>query len=147
MKSRQKETFNDLKLRGLRLTHLRAELVEFILSQSGHWSIQKMAELVKKKLPKVGIATIYRTVNLLVDAKALTRTYVENGPARFEIAPSHHHDHLSCVHCGYIVEFQNEKIEALQKIVAKEHGFKLLDHRMELYGECRRKSCVGSRKS
>lgn len=125
-----------LKSNGLRITQLRIDLIDFILSSTDHWTIQEMVDRVQKQMPKVGVATVYRTVNLLVDERFVTRTMLEDGTARFETTPEEHHDHMTCVICGKIVEFENQQIEKLQEKVAKELGFKLTDHRMELYGEC-----------
>jgi Fur family transcriptional regulator, ferric uptake regulator len=134
-----------LKSRGMRITKVRKQLVEYILNQHEHWSVQDLAEAAQRDLPGVGIATIYRTVNLLVAEGSLTRTIVDRGLARFEVTPSEHHDHLSCVLCGKIVEFENAQIEKLQEKIAEELGFKLTDHRMELFGEC--KDCRKARRA
>lgn len=136
MHSESKKALDKLKSRGFRLTKLRKQLIDFILQRQGHWTIQELAEEAKKSLPSVGIATVYRTVNLLVEEGALTRTLLETGIARFEVTPQEHHDHLTCLKCGRIVEFENEQIEDLQKKIAKKLGFHLKDHLMELYGEC-----------
>jgi Fur family ferric uptake transcriptional regulator len=138
------QTLEKLKSRGLRITKVRRQLVEYILDKNDHWSIQDLAESAMKDLPGVGIATIYRTVNLLVETGSLTRTIVDRGLARFEVTPQEHHDHLSCVLCGKIVEFENAQIEKLQEKIAEDFGFKLTDHRMELFGEC--KDCRKSRR-
>ena len=131
------QTLEKLKTRGLRITKVRRQLVEYILDRPDHWTIQDLAEAVMRDLPGVGIATIYRTVNLLVETGSLTRTIVDRGVARFEVTPQEHHDHLSCVLCGKIVEFENAQIEKLQEKIAEDFGFKLTDHRMELFGECK----------
>lgn len=143
------EAYLKLKERGFRLTKLREQLIDFILRTKGHWTIKSLSDDAMSAIPKVGIATIYRTVNLLVEEGFLTRTILETGIARFEVTPTDHHDHLTCTLCGHIVEFENEKIEELQKKIAKRFGFVLTDHRMELYGECvDRSSCQKrSRKS
>lgn len=135
--SHHQTTLEKLRDRGMRITKIRRELVDYILGTKDHWTIQDLAERLQTDMPSVGIATIYRTVNLLVDEGAVTRTIVDHGPARFEVTPEEHHDHLSCVICGKIVEFENDQIEKLQEKIAEEHGFVLKDHRMELFGECR----------
>lgn len=135
------ETLTRLKEKGFRLTGVRKELVEFILSQKGHWDIQSLNEKIKAELPKIGIATVYRTVHLLMAEGILAETKVAASAARYEVASSHHHDHLTCLDCGKIFEFENEKIESLQKQVAKSLHFELRDHRMELYGKCVKQHC------
>ncbi len=104
-----------------------------------------MAEAVSKDLPGVGIATVYRTVNILVEEGLITKSLVDRSSARFEVTPNEHHDHLSCVICGKIVEFENDQIERLQEKIAEQHGFSLTNHRMELFGEC--KECRKSRRT
>lgn len=132
----KKEAIEKLKKDGMRITQSREALIEFILKQKGHWNIQSVSEKVQRKHPKIGIATIYRTINLLVDEGFLNKTEMGAGPARFEVTSADHHDHLTCLDCGLIVEFENNKIEELQRKVAKELGFELVDHTMELYGKC-----------
>lgn len=134
--SNKTEVLARLKEKGMRITSLREELVGFILKQDGHWHIQDLAEKIMSEIDGTGIATIYRTVNLLVDEGFLTKTEVGLGPARFEVSSDEHHDHLTCLDCGAILEFENEKIEKLQHQVANELGFELRDHTMELYANC-----------
>lgn len=143
----EEEVFQKLREQGMRITQLRRQLVKFILSQEGHWHIQDLAEKIMKKFPKVGIATIYRTVNLLAEEGILSKSDVGSGPARYETTPNEHHDHLNCLDCGAIFEFENDKIEELQTKVAKQLGFKLKDHHMELYGSCQNRSKCKYRKS
>jgi len=142
----KKEAIETLREKGHRVTHLREVLIDYLLQQSGHWHIQDMGERLMKKYPSVGIATIYRTVNLLVDEGFLTKTEMGTGPARYEVTPTEHHDHLTCLDCGLIVEFENDKIEDLQEKTAKKLGFELVDHTMELYGRCpEAKTCTRKR--
>lgn len=141
------EAVDKLRDRGMRITSQRRKLIDFILSQDDHWTIQELAEKLKKRMPKLGIATIYRTVNLLVEEGSLSRTQVGTDAARYEITPEVHHDHLTCVSCDKILEFENEEIERLQEKISKKLGFKLVDHTMELYGECQRKNCPNLPKS
>ena len=141
MKSALTDVLDRLKSEGFRLTGTRRKLVTYILQRKGHWTIQELAHETKRAVPGVGVATVYRTVGLLHDLKLLTETQFGAAAPRYEVAPSHHHDHLSCVNCGMIFEFEKEEIEELQRKVARQLGFELIDHRMELYGECIRASC------
>jgi len=143
--SRLDQAYKQLKLQGFRLTQIRKDLVKFILGRKSHWTIQSIAIQAKKSLPKVGIATVYRTVNLLQQQGYLTETYSSSGSARYEVTPEEHHDHLTCIICGKIVEFENAEIERLQEAVAQKLGFELVDHRMELYGKCPRCKEKGKR--
>lgn len=131
-----------LRDQGFRLTQVRQNLVEYILSYEGHWTIQEMIELVKKKWPSIGQATLYRTVSLLHQQGLLLETRLGSNAARYEVLSNEHHDHLTCQECGEIFEFENKKIEELQEQIARELGFKLSDHRMELFGKCLRRACT-----
>lgn len=133
----KKEAIEALKNKGFRMTQIRETLIGFLMDQKGHWHVQDMGERVTKKYPNIGIATVYRTVNLLADEGFLTKTDMGTGPARYEVMPQDHHDHLTCLDCGLIFEFENEKIEELQKKVSSQLGFKLANHTMELYGHCK----------
>lgn len=136
-----------LKEEGFRLTSTRKDLVEAILLTKGHWRIQDIQKSLEKKLPKVGTATLYRTVHLLAQLGYLTETKAGMEAARYEFAQSEHHDHLTCRQCNHIFEFENEEIERLQAQVAKRLGFSLAHHQMELYGNCERKPCPYNKSS
>src|SRR5689334_17510856 len=84
--------------------------------------------------PHISIATVYRTVKLFEEAGILERHDFRDGRSRYEEVPERHHDHLIDVQSGKVVEFRNEDIEKLQEFIAKELGYKLVDHRLELYG-------------
>jgi len=136
-----KEALKRLQSKGCRLTGSRRNLIQFILTRPGHWSIQNLTPDIRKSFPGVGIATIYRTVHLLLENELLIENRIGTSAARYEVAPTHHHDHLTCVQCGEIFEFENDRIEQLQKQVATNLRFQLIDHRMELYGHCKRPHC------
>ncbi|MDB5037843.1 MAG: transcriptional regulator [Bacteriovoracaceae bacterium] len=135
------EILSRLKSGGYRLTKIRKSLVQFILNKKGHWTIQDLVNDAKHLIPKLGVATLYRTVSLLHKENLLTETRLGGASARYEVSTQEHHDHLTCVSCGEIFEFENDRIEELQRQIAKKLGFKLIDHRMELFGECQRKPC------
>ena len=124
--------------RGLRLTRQREQIVKVFLAQKEHVSAEELYLLVKKKSPEIGYTTVYRTLKLLAEADLAHARNFQNGYARFE--PAHHvdhHDHLICRKCGNITEFVNEHIEAMQKEVARKHGFRITDHTLDIYGVCR----------
>jgi Fur family ferric uptake transcriptional regulator len=139
-KVKGRDVFAALKKSGYRLTKARKNRINFILQKKGHWTIQDLGDDIRKKLPKVGIATLYRTVSLLLKQSLVVETRFGGASARYEVS-HHHHDHLTCVTCGEIFEFENDEIEKLQSDIAKKLGFRLADHRMELFGECVRTSC------
>ena len=84
--------------------------------------------------PHISIATVYRTVKLFEDAGILERHDFRDGRSRYEEVPDAHHDHLIDLQTGRVIEFRNEDIERLQRMIAEELGFELVDHRLELYG-------------
>jgi Fur family ferric uptake transcriptional regulator len=126
-----------LAARGLRLTAQRRSIAEVFLSGKGHPSAEEIYRQARRENPRIGSATVYRTLKLLKEAGLATGMSLGDGFSRYE-APSHrgHHDHLICRDCGKIVEFENSRIEELQRQVAKKHGFTVTDHKMELYGIC-----------
>jgi Fur family ferric uptake transcriptional regulator len=128
---------NFLYKQGLRLTGQRELIARTFFLNKGHLSAEELHHQVQKSSPGIGYATVYRTIKLLSHAGLAAGRSFGNGFARYEpSAQSEHHDHLICRNCGKIVEFENDRIEALQKAVAREHGFQVTEHTMELYGIC-----------
>ncbi len=121
---------------GLNATRQRELIVDQFLRTSGHVSTDELLALVRRKNKKIGYATVYRTLKLLVDSGLALQRQFGDGQARFEVAGKHH-DHLICVECGLILEFEDKEIEALQERVAKRlGGFKVLYHSHQLYALC-----------
>ena len=126
-----------LEERGSRLTPQRRRVVDTFLHSEGHLSAEEIYLSVKASDPRLGPATVYRTLKLLREAGLAHGMNAGDGLARYEPPSAKgHHDHLICRGCGRIVEFENDQIEALQRRVAEQHGFVVTDHRMELYGIC-----------
>jgi len=123
---------------GLKSTQQRDVIVELFLRSSGHVSIDDLLGKVRRKSPKVGYATVYRTMKLLTDAGIAAARQFGDGQTRFEVSSGDdHHDHLICNQCGLILEFENDAIEKLQEEMAESlGGFKLVRHKLELYGIC-----------
>jgi len=123
--------------RGLRLTGQRRVIADMFFRSEGHFSAEEIVRLVREANPRIGPATVYRTLKLLREAGLATGMNSGDGLARYE-SPFRrsHHDHLVCRRCGRIVEFENDQIEDLQQRVAERHGFVVTDHRLELYGIC-----------
>ena len=120
----------------LNTTAQREAIVEQFLRTRDHVSIDELLTKVRKRQPKVGYATVYRTLKLLVDSGLAVERQFGDGQARFEVVGDHH-DHLICVKCGLILEFEDDEIERLQdKIAVRLGGFSVLRHRHELYGLC-----------
>ncbi len=125
-----------LQSNNLNTTQQRELIVDQFLRCHDHISIDELLAKVRKRNKKVGYATVYRTLKLLVDAGIAIQRQFGDGQARFEVE-GEHHDHLICTKCGLILEFEDEEIEALQdKIAQRLGGFKVLRHRHELYGLC-----------
>lgn len=121
----------------LKQTKQRKSIVEIFLSMNNHISAEELHEEVKRRGHNIGLATIYRTLNLLKDADLVEQQQFDDGRAVFEVLqPGEHHDHIICTKCRKVVEFHNEAIEELQRAIAREHGFELSYHTHELYGLC-----------
>jgi len=120
----------------LNVTAQREAIVEQFLRTRDHVSIDELLGKVRKRQPKVGYATVYRTLKLLVDSGLAVERQFGDGQARYEVVGDHH-DHLICMKCGLILEFEDTEIERLQdKIAERLGGFTVLRHRHELYGLC-----------
>lgn len=120
----------------LNTTAQREAIVEQFLRTRDHVSIDELLSKVRKRHPRVGYATVYRTLKLLVESGLAIERQFGDGQARYEVVGDHH-DHLICIKCGLILEFEDDEIERLQeRIAAKLGGFTVLRHRHELYGTC-----------
>lgn len=137
MRSRMDAFRQALRERGFKETAQRDDIAHVFFRRGGHLSVEELHLEVKRVNPRVGYATVYRTVRLLRDLGFAAERHFDDGQARYELVRDEHHDHLICERCGKIVEFQNERIESLQELVARDRGFVLSHHRMELYGICR----------
>ncbi len=121
---------------GLKWTAQRDDIAQVFFASKRHISVEELYHAVKRVNPRIGYATVYRTMKLLTECGLAIESHFLNGEARYESTEGHHHDHLICTECGTIVEFEEERIEALQREVAKRAGFLFTGHRMELYGVC-----------
>jgi Fur family ferric uptake transcriptional regulator len=127
-----------LSQRGLKSTRQRTLIVDTFLAAGGHLDVDQLLARVRQTDPRVSAATVYRTMKLLTECGLAHAQRFGDGHTRYESAFNRqHHDHLICTSCGEIVEFENDKIEALQDLVARRHGFVVNDHKLELYGLCR----------
>lgn len=120
--------------KGLRMTDQRRTIARVLSDASDHPDAEELYRRAAALDPHISIATVYRTVKLFKDAGILESHDFGDGRARYEEAPNSHHDHLIDVQTGKVIEFRNEEIEKLQRRVAEELGFELVDHRLELYG-------------
>ena len=134
-----------MEQRGLRSTSQRRLVCDVFFRSAGHHSVDDLLALVHKKDPKVGYATVYRTLKLLVECGLANERRFGDALTRFEVTDhERHHDHLICVGCDEIVEFEDREIERLQDELADRHGYILVRHKHELYGLC--KSCQTKRR-
>lgn len=120
--------------KGLRMTGQRRVIAQVLSESEDHPDVETVYQRASKLDPKIGLATVYRTLRLFEEANILERHDFGDGRARYEEVPEEHHDHLIDVNTGDVIEFQNNKIEKLQNEIAKSLGYRLVDHRLELYG-------------
>lgn len=136
------EDFNEEQLKAiirkmnLKVTQQRLLILKAFHDGRRHVTAQELFEKVVKKDSSIGFATVYRFLRNMNDQKLVTEVRMGGMPARYELTPQKHHDHLTCVDCGVIVEFENKTIENLQEKVAQQFGFRLTNHLLELYGQC-----------
>jgi Fur family ferric uptake transcriptional regulator len=121
---------------GLKVTEQRLAILEALSRGRAHVSAQEVFERVKRQHEDMGFATVYRFLRNLTEKNFVTEVRMGGLPARYELTPRSHHDHLTCSECGKIVEFENRDIEQLQHLVARNNGFQLTGHVLELYGIC-----------
>lgn len=129
---------NLLKSNGLKYTKQREAVIQILYNHEEHYTPEELYLLVKESFPKlnVGIATVYRTLNLLEESQMTTSISFGSQGKKYELANKPHHDHMICRRCNTIIEFEDEIIEKRQQKIAKEHGFQLTGHLMQLYGIC-----------
>ena len=120
--------------KGLRITEQRRVIARVLSDSDDHPDVEQLHERASKIDSGISIATVYRTVRLFEEAGVLDRHDFGDGRSRYEPAPESHHDHLIDVESGKVVEFVDPELEALQKQIAEKLGYRLVDHRMELYG-------------
>ena len=128
------EIENKCKQKGVRLTDQRRLVAKVMSDTTDHPDVDELHKRVNKLDSKISIATVYRTVKLFDEAGIIEKHDFKGNKARYEQSPKEHHDHLIDINTGEIIEFVNEDIEKLQKQVSQKLGYKLVDHRLELYG-------------
>ena len=122
------------KQRAIKLTDQRKLVAKIMSNSKDHPDVDELYKRVSKIDSKISIATVYRTVKLFEELGIVTKHDFKGGKARYEQLPESHHDHLIDIKSGKIIEFVDDEIEKLQKIVAEKLGYKLIDHKLELYG-------------
>ena len=120
--------------RGMRMTEQRRVIARVLSESADHPDVEELYRRSVAIDPKISISTVYRTVKLLEDAGIIARHEFGDGRSRYEQVPETHHDHLIDLKTGKVIEFRDEEIERLQEAIARKFGFRLVDHRLELYG-------------
>ena len=121
-------------IKGVRLTDQRKIIADVMSSSNDHPDVDELHKRVNKIDKKISIATVYRTVKLFEESGIVEKHDFKGGKARYEESPDEHHDHLIDINSGEIIEFVDKEIEILQNKVAEKLGYKLVDHKLELYG-------------
>lgn len=121
-------------LKGMRMTEQRRVIARTLQESDDHPDVEELYRRSSKIDPRISISTVYRTVKLFEDAGIIEKHDFRDGRSRYETVPEEHHDHMIDVKTGTVIEFHSAEIEALQERIAREHGFRLVGHRLELYG-------------
>lgn len=137
------QAFEDfLRRRNLSLTRQREEILRVFLHSEGHWSADELAGRVRAANPGIGLSTIYRTLKLLVECGIAEEHRFGGDVALYEPAQEHH-EHMICLTCDRILEFEDDELEALKARIAASHGFRMVRHTLQVYGVCRECQAAG----
>jgi Fur family ferric uptake transcriptional regulator len=120
--------------KGLKMTGQRRVIAQVLSDSDDHPNVETLYQRASQVDPRISIATVYRTVKLFEEANILTRHDFGDGRARYEIDPKEHHDHLIDIDTGKVIEFRDDEIERLQREAALKLGYRLVGHRLELFG-------------
>ncbi|MGJ8693473.1 MAG: ferric iron uptake transcriptional regulator [Thalassotalea sp.] len=139
----------ELKRAGLKITLPRVKILSILQDpENQHISAEDVYKILLEQHEEIGLATVYRVLNQFDDAGIVSRHHFEGGKSVFELSQKKHHDHLVCLKCGKVVEFEDDMIEQRQLDIAKSHNIKLTNHSLYLYGECNDEdACEAFRKS
>jgi Fur family ferric uptake transcriptional regulator len=122
-----------------KLTPQRQLILEVIAGRGNrHLSAEDIYEILKERAAEIGLATVYRTLDLLVELNILHKVDFDDGRSRYELAPnrSHRHHHLICLTCGKVIEAKEDLLNQLEEVIEREDGFLVLDHSVKFYGHC-----------
>ncbi|PHV71524.1 transcriptional repressor [Sporanaerobium hydrogeniformans] len=129
-----------LKEKGCKLTLQRRSVLDILIKHSGeHLSTEELYEKVKENYPEIGLATVYRTVQLFEEMHIIDRLNFDDGCSRFELASEeeiHHHHHLICEKCNKVFEVENDLLEEIESEIERKYHFKIQDHHLMFYGQC-----------
>lgn len=143
MPTKQDYFKNLLKANGLKVTNQRIAILEVLEDRPGeHLTAEEIYGFVKEKYPEIGLATVYRTIQMLSELEVIDKLNLDDGFVRYEIGNrdkegSHHHHHLICQNCHSVLTFEDDLLEVLEERIHKSLGFKVIDHEVKLYGYCK----------
>ncbi len=120
--------------KGMRMTEQRRVIARILQESDDHPDVEELHRRAAAVDPRISLSTVYRTVKLFEDEGIIEKHDFRDGRSRYETVPEEHHDHMIDVDTGTVIEFHSPEIEALQERIAREHGFRLVGHRLELYG-------------
>lgn len=127
-----------LKIKNYKMTPQRKTIIDFFLKNpEKHLSAEDVFLEIKKTNPELGLATVYRTLDLLADLEILKKMNFDDGRFRYEFSNDDTHYHLICLNCDKVIEFENEILETLTTVIAEKHDFKVVDHQIKFYGYCK----------
>jgi Fur family ferric uptake transcriptional regulator len=139
-----------LRTNGLKVTNQRIAILEVLNDRPGkHLTAEEIYDCVRKEYPDIGLATVYRTIQLLSELNLIDKLNLDDGYVRYEIGAKnqedscHHHHHLICLECGNVYAFQDDLLENLENKIQETLGFEVSDHEVKLYGLC--KKCIGKK--
>lgn len=137
------ENFKEiLKSHGLKVTNQRVILLEALSKHKGeHLTPEEIYEIVKEEHPEIGLATVYRTIQLLCQLELVEKVVLVDGIVRYEMTErdrgsAHHHHHIICLDCGNVESFEDDLLENLESAIAKKTGFEVVNHEVKFYGYC-----------
>lgn len=139
MKSYNKNLKDVLKEKGLKLTPQRRSVLDVIYENKGnHLSTEEIYEMVKKKCPEIGLATVYRSMQLFDQANIVYKHNFNDGRSRYEIIldEDHQHHHLICTKCGIVIEVEEDLLEYIEHEIENKYNFTIMNHNVKFYGHC-----------
>lgn len=144
MSVNQEEFKEMLKAKGLKVTNQRLIVLEVLdKHRDVHMAAEDIYELVKEQCPDIGLATVYRTIQLLLEMQLVDRINLDDGCVRYEIGhlfggeTKHNHHHLICKNCGKVLSFNDDLLDDLEKHIERTTGFHVIDHELKFFGQCR----------
>lgn len=139
MKHSLEVIYQKLQEKEYKLTPQRKTILKVLLdNEEEHLSAEDIYQIVKHHYPEIGLATVYRTLDLLAEIDILQKMNFDDGKARYEFSDhdEHHHHHLICLKCGKVIEFNDDLLDVLEETISVKKNFEVLDHKLKFYGYC-----------